>query len=158
MRTPAQNSEISTSIDDFIIGKDSTIWICKLDNGLTAYQDDDRPNLEPSAWVRLSNYCKENSVNIIEMSIRFRSHEELVGRDCEGFFFRKAILGGIGLNRKEKPVNRHYFLVGTLKNGLVSVKKWQVPEIFLIEEDVRDPNDENLVGVSLIVNNKNKKI
>lgn len=158
MRTPTKESEIvsqiTTKIDDFIRDKDSTIWIVKLSNGLTVYQDDDREGLEPSAWIRLGNYCRENKVSIVEMSIKFRSHEELVGSNAEGYFFRRAILGGIGLNRKEKPINRHYFLVGILKDGQVHVKKWQVPEIHLIEEDVRDPNDENLVGVSLIVNPK----
>ena len=146
------NSQITTILDDFIQDKDETIWICKLDNGLTVYQDDDRPGLEPSAWIRLGNYCRLNKVNIIEMIIKFRSHEELVGREADGHFFRRAILGGLGLNRKEIPVSRHYFITGVLKDGKVYTTKWQVPELMLIEEDVRDPDDENLVGVSLIRN------
>lgn len=150
--------KVSFVIDDFIRDKDSTIWICKLDNGLIAYQDDDREGLEPSSWIRLKNYCHNNKVSITEMSIRFRSNEVFVGRNEEGFFFRRAILGGIGLNRKQKPFNRHYFLVGILKEGKVSVKKWQVPEMMLIEEDVRNPDDVILVGESLIVNQQNRKM
>lgn len=148
--------EITTQLDSFIQDKDETIWICKLDNGLTVYQDDDREGLEPSSWIRLGNYCRQNDVKIVEMKVKFRSHEEQVESNADGYFFRKAILGGLGLNRKEIPVSRHYFITGILKDGKVYTKKWQVPELILIEEDIRDPEDENLVGISLIRNIKNE--
>lgn len=162
MRTPTEevslakavdlDSQITTQLDNFIQDKDETIWICKLDNGLTVYQDDDREGLEPSSWIRLGNYCRQNDVKILEMKVKFRSHEEYVESNADGYFFRRAILGGLGLNRKEIPVSRHYFITGILKDGQVYTKKWQVPELMLIEEDIRDPDDENLVGVSLIRN------
>lgn len=155
----AESSQVSFAIDDFIRDKDASMWFCKLDNGLTVYQDDDRPGLEePSSWLRLRQYCSENNVNIVEMSARFRSNQVLVGAGADGYFFRRAILGGIGLTRKEKPVSRHYFIMGVLKDGVLHVKKWQVPEFMVIEEEDRDPNNEDLVGVSLIVNQQNGKV
>ena len=58
----------------------NAIWFVTLSNGETVYQDDDRPNIEPSsAWLRLKTYCKENDVYITEMFLKYRSNIVKIG-------------------------------------------------------------------------------
>lgn len=152
-------SEVTKRMDDYILDKDCTIWVCELSNGENIYQDDERPGLEiESAWIRLAEYLTLNKLDIVSMKLKFRSHEEHVGKDVDGFFFRKSVLGGLGLNRRECPVNQHFFLAGVLKDGLIQVTKWHTPELTVAENEVRDPLDRKNVGESLIVNNKNREV
>lgn len=114
-----------------------TTWICTLSNGETVWQDDDRPEMEShSAWIRLKKYCEQNNLHVIDMQLKFRSHSEFVrDPEGEGYCFRKGVLGGFGME-----VTQQFYLVGILKNGVVHMQKWSVPELILTEEDDRDPS------------------
>ena len=55
-------SFVSKSIDTYVnvYGDSHPMWIAKLSNGETIYQDDGRPEVEPaSAWLRLKDYCDQ---------------------------------------------------------------------------------------------------
>lgn len=131
-----KDSYISTEYDSFIEDKDSTIWICTLSNGLTVYQDDERPGHEENAWFRLKSYCKQNSCRITSMRLKFRSHTEHIYEeilDAEGYFFCKGVMFGPGMKRTE-----YRYIAGVIKDGILTTQKFVVPELVLIETETRD--------------------
>lgn len=133
------DSYVSFSIDSFIEDKDSTIWICKLSDGSTAYMDDNRPDHYRDSWSRLRKYCYETGIYVKNMSFKFRSHIENIYTDennqlISGFFFTKAALFGIASKKTE---NR--FVGGVLIDNILYTKKFVVPELVLVEEEARNP-------------------
>lgn len=139
-------------------GKHITRWIVTLDNGVIVYQDDVgqgnlRPGTHLTSWERLQNYCGNNKNYIVDMKLQFRSHIENMPANVEGYFFRRSILGGIGIMRTSRIIpDTFFYLVGILKDGKVTIQKWRVPELILNtdEEDIRDPDDFDNCGKSLI--------
>ncbi len=135
-----------------------TRWIVTLDDGIIVYQDDVgqgnlRPGSELTSWERLQNYCRNNNNYIVAMKLKFRSHTENMPSNAEGYFFRRTILGGIGIQRTFRVIpDTFFFLVGILKDGKVTIQKWRIPELILNtdEEDIRDPHDFDNCGKSLI--------
>lgn len=112
-------------------------WVVKLSNGETVFQDDNRPGEEEhSAWIRLAKYMQENRLDIEHMKLQFRSNVKVVNDGpVDGFFFSQASLGAPGM----KTVD--YFVAGTLKNGILQIRRWQVPELELDEVEYRKVAD-----------------
>ncbi len=134
-----------------------TRWIVTLDDGIIAYQDDSglgefKPGSNMSSWERLQNYCKNNNNYIVAMKLQFRSHTEYLPSNAEGYFFRRSILGGLGLRDGKQAPDVFYFLAGVLKDGKVVVERWRTPELILETElkDIRDPSNYENCGKSLI--------
>lgn len=141
---------ICTEIDDFIRDTDTTRWIVQLCNGDTVYQDDERPGFDLTAWERLVNHCKHSGLYIVGMKLQFRSHIEVIEPNADGYFFRKSILGSLGKPGDKRPPDVHYYLVGVLKDDILTVSKWRVPELIVEGVEERDPNCPRLVGDSII--------
>lgn len=117
---------ISTSKDDWLNDQFERFarWIVELSNGETAFQDDRRPGLaEPSGWKRLKEYCYQNNLFIKSMRLQFRSHVEHVDSEADGFFFCKSITSGLGAGITNS------YLTGTVRDAILTVRKWQVPEL-----------------------------
>ena len=129
--------QVCKAIDGYIEEKyeRQAMWIAKLSNGETVYQDDERPGLfENSAWIRLKEYVYANKLHIDNLTIRFRSHIISVNHTpVGGFFFRHAALGSFG---SAKTVA--FYLAGTIQNGILSVVKYRVPEIEVEKIETRD--------------------
>lgn len=128
-----------------------TRWIAYLSNGETIYQDDDRPGIETnSAWIRLGEYVRANKLSIVHMKLQFRSHfinvNNGVADKVDGFFFCKSALGSPGF---EKTVE--YYVAGTLKNGILETKRWQIPELELDSDGIQI-RDVKTAGDCLILN------
>lgn len=116
--------EIDEWLDDRMLG--NTCWIVELSNGETIIQDDDRPGVKPnSAWERLGYYCSMNGLYIKNMKLKFRSHTEWIDSDADGFFFCRGVFGSF------QKCHQSY-LTGTLKDGILEVVKWQVPELIQV--------------------------
>jgi|SRR5690606_41536442 len=115
--------------DSFIEDRDLTIWIATLSNGKHVYQDDERPNKEPSSWYRLKKYCDENQVKILDLNLKFRSHIENIGQ-ADGYYFIKSILGSWGTTK-----NWYYYKVGKLIDQNLIIEKWSVPYLLLQETE-----------------------
>lgn len=133
---------ISTSIDDYILDRDKSIWYVKLSDNSFVYQDEDRYGEHDVAWVRLRNYCKKNKLNISEVFIRFRSHtEKIITNDGEGIFFRNKVLAGFASPTKS------YFVFGVVKDGMIKVDHWIIPEIIFEESDERtvEGNEDGII-------------
>lgn len=108
-------------------------WIVGLTNGQTVFQDDARDGSEPSsAWLRLGEYCKRENVGISFMRLQFRTICVDVGRDADAFFFCKSFLGGSGGDSFD------YYVAGTVKNGILTTMKLELPSLVEIKKEVRD--------------------
>ena len=118
-------SQLCTTFDEFI--EDKPIWIVKLSNGETIYQDDYRPYIYPqSAWLRLSNFIKVNpGIKIVELYLKFRSHyESPLEKNEDGYFFSKK-----ASTTWDSPITTGSYLIGYLKNEVVKIQEWKVPEL-----------------------------
>lgn len=127
--------------DDYINEKFETHprWVVTLSDGRNVYQDDDRPEFEEkSAWIRLGNFLKiHDELSIIDMTIGFRSHIVRIGERADGYFFSKGIFGGIGTDQIVQ-----FFIVGTLYSNILLVNKYILPEMEIIETEIRNPFEE----------------
>ena len=121
---------LSHDVDDWLDNHMVTnaVWCATLSNGENVIEDDGRPNLSPvahnSSWERLRLYCKLKGLYITAMKIKFRSMERLLEIDGDGVFFCKSLLAGIS----EK--NTFSYLTGTLREGILKVVKWRVPDLY----------------------------
>jgi hypothetical protein len=129
---------ICTKIDDYINSKilGETIWIVKLTNNLEVYQDDNRPGLEPSAWLRLKEYCETNNVKIANFTLRFRSHYENIVPNKTGYIFCKGCIALLG---NESSYN--LYKVGYIENNSIIMEKWRVPELVLYNTEICNIGD-----------------
>lgn len=140
------------SLDDYISDKDETFWTALLSDGRSVYQDEGRPGqTEPSAWIRLQNYCKENNLYVKSMYITFRSHTERMTESNEGWFFRKGVLSWGGSGKTS-----NFFITGPIVNNKIYVTKWRVPEIIIEESEIRDI-DNNEDGIIWNLNHQVQK-
>lgn len=128
---------ISTFEDGYILERfeTETRWVVTLEDDTKIFQDDYRPGIEPySAWTRLKHHVESNNLIIKNMILQFRSHIIPVNNGpVDGFFFCKAVLGGLAL---EKTIQ--YYIAGTLKNDILETRKWYVPELELESAEFRD--------------------
>lgn len=136
---------ICTQLDDFILEKDKAFWRAELSNGLTVYQDDYRPGLQHSAWLRLKEYCSINNVFVAKMWITFRSHTEFCGESTTGFFFTLGIKAYPNSTRQEDR-----FICGPIIDGNIHVNIWKVPEIITVESEIRsiEGNEEKTICIN----------
>ena len=134
---------VSTSKDKWLINRaeQQTIWIVKLSNGETVFQDDDRQGLaEPSAWTRLQAYCEINNLHIVDFTIRFRTNKISLPSNKDGYFFCKGALSQWGAQKTEKQ-----YVVGYVEDGIVHITKYYVPALLYWSDETRliekcDPN------------------
>lgn len=125
-----------------------TRWVAVLSDGRRVYEDYNRPEYQDSAWLRLGRFIRQSGLGIAEVYLQFRSHEEHpLPKNARGYFLRKSIIQFFG----QAPVD--FYLLGYLDDhNRVQLARWQAPELIQIESETRDPADEELVGLSLILN------
>ena len=138
-------AEVCKGWDEYLSGyaANRPIWIVKLSNGESVFQDDDRPNTKPkSAWLRLKIYCKEHNLRITEMCLKYRSHIENIDSGCDGYYFCKGA-GGFLFS----DVTVDSFVVGTLSQNVLQVSHWKLPELMIMHTETRDKidNEECLI-------------
>jgi hypothetical protein len=143
------NNFVTKEEDEFTFEK--CRWLAHLSNGEIIIQDDGRPGMEPpSAWLRLKEYCKQNNVNIINVSLQFRSnHVSPLPAYADGYFFANkyiAIQGGF---------QGGFYLVGVLINDIIQVHNYSVPALEYSGTEIRKVED---AGDFLIKNHGNERI
>lgn len=130
---------VSKEWDGWIREQDQTIWIAGLENGETIYQDDYRPGMEPqSAWLRLRKYCYENDTYITSLVLKFRSHTELVAENAEGYYFARGVMGSPFWKQSVQQ-----YVTGVVNCGNVPIRVWRVPELIVMEEELRELDKVN---------------
>lgn len=130
---------ICTVDDEFI--RDNMRWVVVLSNGKTVYQDDNRPGLEePSAWIRLRNYCKSKNVFITEMWLQFRSNRILIEpKNAAGYFFVKSAWGVWG-----DDVTYQAYVMGVVVGNEIRTTTWKIPELEPVQTDTRPLDSDSL--------------
>lgn len=126
---------ICTIQDDFV--KEKVHWIANLNSGLTVYQDDHRPGIQPySAWVRLKEYLTETGDYITNMYLQFRSHiEKPLPENCDGYFFAYNDIA-ISISK----ITLSFYKIGFLKGKVIVIQRWKIPE--LLPAGVEFRNDD----------------
>ena len=125
-------------------------WIAELTDGDVIHQDDDRPGVTPpSAWLRLRSYLQETGLGIRRLRLTFRDEINLspLPDNAPGYFFRRSLLASL-----TEGYTLGFYLVGHLEGPVVHVQKVLLPSLQVVERSIRDVNDEELVGASLIRN------
>lgn len=115
--------------------EDKAIWIAELSNGIIVYQDDGKNSeIEYSAWIRLKEHLLKNNLCIVKMYIRFRSNiMYLLEDNADGYFFS---IGIIGMMSSSENIN--FYILGSVKNNKVHVKKIKIPELIVFDEEERE--------------------
>lgn len=129
-------STLSTQIDDYLLEKydREACFEVDLSNGLRVYSDDDRPGREiPSTWLRLRDYISKEKVDIVGFRVRFRSNVNHIGYGDDGYYFAHAALFSFGGDRVAE-----YYTAGKLKNGILSVTRFEKPAMDIMLSENRD--------------------
>lgn len=126
---------ICTQEDDFTqwYAEGNVRWIVSLNNGQVVFQDEGRPGLENSAWLRLKNYCESNNLYITGMSIGFRSNRYNLESNADGYYFAKGARGMWGA-----PKTIQLVFVGVLIGEKLRVSCWKCPEMILEKTESRN--------------------
>ena len=141
-------SFVSKSIDTYVnvYGDSHPMWIAKLSNGETIYQDDGRPEVEPaSAWLRLKDYCDQEKIHVKSLLLKNKSNQIVAVEDDDndGIFLTKA--AGAFLFGDE---TLQFFNVGVIKDGKAYLTKWKMPDMTKDVQEQREPKD--CVEVSIL--------
>lgn len=140
--------QLCTKEDDFVFER--LRWVVHLSDGNKVFQDDGRPGIKPaSAWIRLGNYIRRNGIYITNMKLQFRSNVVGIGEDADGYFFCQSVA-----RTNITPVTAGFYLAGTLRDGILQVAKYKVPELVLVKEEKRNPAE---AGLCLIKKSNGKK-
>ncbi len=134
---------ITTEWDDYLQERMElkSRWEVTLSNGVRVFQDDERQG-RPS-WIGLKEYLSLNpELHIVRMFMGFRDHIIVLPENCDGYFFRYALISCWGAWEK------HSFIIGTLNDGVLSVDKYELPEVVFMGTEIRSIDD---AGESLIV-------
>lgn len=95
----------------------------------------------PNSWHKLKDYCEEHKLQIENLSVVFRSHE--VTHDYRhptipigGWFFSKKCMSyNIG------GPTEHAYVIGSLHGDQVYVTVLKVPELVVLETEIRNKQD-----------------
>ena len=110
----------------------NTRWVVTLNDGTKVYSYDGRI-LPGSDWVRLKEYCNDMNRYITDMYIHFRSNTVSLPSNKDGYFFRRSVLGGFGMEKSEE-----FMLIGYIENDKVVVKKYRIPEMLFQYNEIRE--------------------
>lgn len=134
---------ICIKLDEFLEHK--TIWEVHLDNGLKIYDDSNRPGeSEPSAWLRLKQYVKENKSRIVRFNLRFRDHIESIFEESRGYYC------SYGAGKDSADIDtKHFYICGQIgRSDNFKVCWWKIPELIIIDtcdKDAKDPQLQNFI-------------
>lgn len=117
-------------------------WEVTLSDGTKVYQDDERQG-RPS-WLNLKEYLTLHpTLAIAKMFMGFRDNVIILPDNAEGYFFTYGLLASWG------EWEKHRFLVGTLKDKIVTINSYELPEVGHLGEETRTLEE---CGEGLIVN------
>jgi hypothetical protein len=100
-------------------------------------------------WFEIKEYCEKNSVFIKDLHLQFRSNRCIIDiENSDAVYLVRAVLGALGQE------TRHYFTVGTLRNGKMLKQMYVVPE--LVKEKEYEDALNNCFDEALIYDEKKK--
>lgn len=130
------------------------IWIAKLSNGESYYQDDNRPGVEqPSAWIRLREKCENESIDIVNFDLQFRKRlvENILPGNAPAYFFVNSIVTDLPTSK-----TTHAMLFGHLdiETGQFPVVAYRLPDLVRLVDNPRPP--EEIKPLCVIANSHGK--
>lgn len=109
--------------------------VITLSDGRIVYSDDERPGQKAPTWVRLRNFLEKNpEIFITKVTAGFRDNILNIGDDADGYFFVKSAFAAI-----DSAKTLSMWVLGTYENNILKTKRYLVPEMILVEEEIRDP-------------------
>lgn len=125
--------------------KKYNIWIyAKLNDNKEVYLE------EYKHWQDLKKYCYDNTLNILTIGLRYRSHQIESDSSCaEAVYLVRSVKGEFGAATKQ------CFTIGLLKNNKVEKTMWITPE--LIEENFFIDNLEDCFEQAFIYQNAKER-
>jgi hypothetical protein len=122
-----------------------TLWRVQLSDGRIIVQDDGRPGeQEPSAWLRLSSYLKDNPFSIERFWLQFRSHHllDILPLRAPGYFFSK----GLAANLSGSMVS--FYQLGFIQEDRLMVGRWVVPDLVFLGWESRPIPEDYMIWSS----------
>jgi hypothetical protein len=145
------NHMVTTQENEFIVNRREghSRWLVELNDGTLCYQDDGREDCpDISGWERLRNYCQAENKYIIGLYLQFRRETIALPTGKDGYYFCNSVLSWLNSN-----TTFHYFVAGYLENGKIYCKKYKIPELELVEEDIRDVREDDVCLIERGQNN-----
>lgn len=141
--------QVCTSLDKWMEDTwvHSTRWVVELSNGETVWQDDGRPGIEDSAWIRLKNYCEYHGLSIKNLRLQFRNNMPDVLYQGGDFFFSKLVRAHF-ISNKGMADNKYFYLIGVTDGDTVKIDKWLIPALVMQEtlERNRSECEDNIIN------------
>ena len=101
-----------------------------------------------SQWLELKAHVEELGLEIIEIGLRFRTHEVTVDTtDAEGVYLVRSVMAQFGGSTV------HYYTTGILDNGVVCKTRWHVPAL-VAEDSIEHKDIEDCFEEALIYNGR----
>lgn len=93
-----------------------------------------RPNKHPAeCWKELRRFLVDNkNYEVIGMMVGFRDNLIALPAQAEGYYFRCSILATYNWEK-------HSFIIGALENGILTVAKYELPEVIYLGSEQRNP-------------------
>jgi hypothetical protein len=122
-------------------------WRALLSDGRQVFQHDFTNGESTNSWKELKEFVESEGLNIDGVWLVFRDHSEEIGVGKKGYFLIYSILADL-----MSDFTRHFYVFGTLEDdGMVHTRKWMLPELLSLEEDVRSTTSGGMAE-GLIVN------
>ena len=123
-------------------GGSKRIWIkVKFSDDRTIYLTD------YSQWLSLKPELDELNLNIIEIGLRFRTHEVTIDTSkAEGVYLVRSVMAQFGGD------TIHFYTTGLYDGNVVAKTRWHVPAI--VEESQEDSDIEDCFEEALIYNGR----
>jgi len=140
--SPCDNA-VSLEEDDFVIenqtDRGQAVWVAFLSDGRRVYQDDRRLRRKPeSAWQRLGQLIEAKGLWLTGLAVKFRDHwVDDLPRNQSGYFFCKSCLAFLG----NHTIQQCYLLGWLDQDGQVRVRRYSVPELELMDEELRSKSE-----------------
>jgi len=131
----------------------SKFWVVLLDSGLEVYQSEDDPDLdEPSAWMRLKQFCEDCDIKPSSMAFANAdlNPNTQINLDplADGYFYSKRIRKLLSSNPIHSGYEDHAQGVGQLyKDTLKIIWEFDHGGIEMEERNIKDNPKSNWISI-----------
>lgn len=148
MFTPFDKPCINPDSFVAVYSDSNPLWTVYLSNGEACYQDDDRPGMHRSAWMRVKKYCYDNDLNVVRVKFRFAGYEYMAFEDpesqSEGVYFSK---GSSALLTDSSQKTWDLYVIGSIEWPFMDVVKYEVPTLGVHSSHRRDIIESNEAAI-----------
>lgn len=121
-------ASVSTVVDPYVAVfiDNNPYWVATLSDNTVIYQDDNRPGLEPSAWLRLRQYCEDNNLNVVNLKLQFAGYQyNAYDGTGDGVYFSRGSSALLGEDLRTWDL----YVVGVLRGRYMDVVRYEIPTL-----------------------------